>query len=218
MSMSEFQEGPQAGTEVVDDHIIRAKWNKEFRLPKPVLPDSMPVRFGFSLANTEIARHTVEIEREGQVIRGEVIISANTKLPADPKEELGQSAIPRKTILQPSGRVPIRTEIVQDTYTGEAKLVATEAPLIITVKTQGNASSGKNNYRIQHAVRYGEHVFEGNLEDISGVHSEMTTEYNEWSDKAAGVDGNGIIYLPYSPETFDKLEIVIGDTPPKPKS
>lgn len=208
--------------ETAENPVIRVKWNEGFRLPKPTtLPAELPVDRGFGAKHTPIATYDLEIIRgEGkdeQLIRGQVSVLADTMVHINPIDHLGQNQTPPDVILSPDGDPIIKTKIVQ----GERgiQFVAVEPPLIITVTTEGTSTRHSSNvHGFKHFLTYKGHVYEGEGDVVSGVHSAMNTGFNKWSEKEAHVGGNGILYLPYNEATFENLEFVIGDTSPKPQA
>ncbi|GEM_PF-4332075 len=200
-----------------ENSVIRAGFNERFKLPKPTLPQELPIETGGRAGLTPIQTYDLEINRgpDGQVITGQVTISADTAFLANVVGH--QTGYTREySLLYPDGEVDF--EVVRRQAPGDiaSSLFAKKLPLVVAISTAAtHPRHSQDRHNVQHFISYKGHQFKGPAtQDISGTN----TPFDKWSEDAANVQGDGLIYLPFSQDVFDNLEIVIGDTPPQPQT
>lgn len=198
-----------------ENPVIRARFNERFKLPKPTLPQELPIRTGGGAGLTPIQTYDLEISRgeDEQVIRGQVTVSADTDFLADVTRH--QTEYTKEySLLCPDGEVDFKVVRRQAPGDIASSLFAKELPLVVAISTRSTyPKRSQDQHNVKHFFSCKGHQFEGRA---TPNNIDANTPFNKWSEPAAHVDGNGLIYLPYSPDVFDNLEIVIGDIPPQP--
>lgn len=192
--------------------VIKANFNEGFKLPKPTLPKEIPIGTASANELTEIAAFDLEIQRGEDMIKGEIVVSADTMYPGDIQE--GNSDIQAPRLLEPDGPVDFVFSRRPSKEGHGFNTVAKQTPLVIAIHTKRyfpiHSSSSSN---VAHFLRYKDHLYEGTNMNTKG---DIETSLDKWDEKASNVNlGDGLIYLPYSEGVFDNLEVFIGDTPPQ---